>query len=268
MSDLNPKDRELSEDFSLACWDRTAKLWDRITTTGEDYYRTAFFGPLHLEACGDVRGLRVLDVGCGSGYFSRLLAERGAEAVGIDWSEQMIELARHREDEQPLGIVYRQMDAREVDQHFEIESFDLVTGCMSFMDIADPTPALSAAARVMKAAGRLVMCNIHPIQTTAVRQWATDANGKRIGLTVGGYFTTDRFYCEWGEESYGEKVAVVQHHFTIGRWFEMIEAAGLRIVKLDEPRATEAMIAAQPQLAGNDLVPFPLLMELKRADGI
>ena len=265
MAQSMPDDRELTEAFSLACWEKTAALWDRITHNGEDTFRAAFFGPLHLEACGDVRGLRVLDVGCGSGYFSRLLAERGAEVVGIDWSEKMIEMARGRETEQTLGITYRRMDAREVDQHFEAESFDLVTGCMAFMDIADPTPALAAAAGVMKPTGRLVMCNIHPIQTMALREWATDERGKRIGLTVGGYFTTDRFYCEWGEETYGEKVAVVQHHFTFGQWFEMISKAGLRIAKLDEPRAPEEIIADHPNLKGCDLVPFPLILELARA---
>jgi 2-polyprenyl-3-methyl-5-hydroxy-6-metoxy-1,4-benzoquinol methylase len=40
--------------------------------------------PLMLRLCGDVAGKRVIDVGCGEGRFSRMLAERGAASVGID----------------------------------------------------------------------------------------------------------------------------------------------------------------------------------------
>src|SRR6188508_3277987 len=53
-------------------------------------------GPL-LDVLGEVAGLRVLDAGCGSGYLSRILAERGAQVTGIDIAARLIALARARD---------------------------------------------------------------------------------------------------------------------------------------------------------------------------
>lgn len=49
---------------------------------------------LTMAACGDVRGKRILDVGCGSGRYAVALAERGAEVLGIDFASNMLALAR------------------------------------------------------------------------------------------------------------------------------------------------------------------------------
>jgi len=48
---------------------------------------------LALELCGDVRGKRILDVGCGSGRYTVELARRGADVVGVDFSQPMLDLA-------------------------------------------------------------------------------------------------------------------------------------------------------------------------------
>jgi 2-polyprenyl-3-methyl-5-hydroxy-6-metoxy-1,4-benzoquinol methylase len=48
---------------------------------------------LTMQACGDVRGKRILDVGCGSGRYAVALAEQGAEVLGIDFASNMLDLA-------------------------------------------------------------------------------------------------------------------------------------------------------------------------------
>lgn len=65
-----------------------------------------------LSAVGDVRGLRVLDLGCGSGFYARELARRGAASVtGVDCSEGMLDYARRRNESDKLAIDYIQADA-------------------------------------------------------------------------------------------------------------------------------------------------------------
>ncbi|WP_363800481.1 class I SAM-dependent methyltransferase [Lysobacter firmicutimachus] len=84
-----------------------------------------------LRVLGDTGGLRVLDLGCGSGLYTRAIAQRGARRVmGLDVSEGMIDYARRREDRTPLGIGYRWRDAtRAADTIADDlgERFDLVT---------------------------------------------------------------------------------------------------------------------------------------------
>jgi toxoflavin synthase len=73
----------------------------------------AFEAYSFLKLIGDVKGKRVLDVGCGDGHYTRMLRKAGAaEVVGIDISDRMIELAREQEACQSLGIEYRVEDAR------------------------------------------------------------------------------------------------------------------------------------------------------------
>ncbi len=62
-------------------------------------------------ALGDVTGRAVLDLACGPGFTSRMLAQAGASpVVGVDFSEEIIALARAQEAAQPLGIEYRVED--------------------------------------------------------------------------------------------------------------------------------------------------------------
>ena len=52
---------------SVEAWDSAADAWEEFVESGADYYRTELHGPALLAVCGDVSGLRVLDVGCGQG---------------------------------------------------------------------------------------------------------------------------------------------------------------------------------------------------------
>lgn len=83
--------------------------------------------PTFAKAVGRIDGLEALDLACGEGYTSRILAEQGAKrVVGVDISEEMIYLARQRERKLKQGIEYHVFDA----SHLEVRNlgkFDLVT---------------------------------------------------------------------------------------------------------------------------------------------
>jgi 2-polyprenyl-3-methyl-5-hydroxy-6-metoxy-1,4-benzoquinol methylase len=72
-----------------------------------DYYRYEFFGAAQVAACGDVNGLRLLDVGCGSGHFAREMAQRGTHVTAVDLSPRMIDHAQRIEALRPVGTEYR-----------------------------------------------------------------------------------------------------------------------------------------------------------------
>src|SRR3954464_7709862 len=72
-------------------WTASADAW--IALAPEHATRTLLLDPAVLAECGDLQGKRVLDVGCGEGRFSRLLAARGAYAVGLDPIAPLLEAA-------------------------------------------------------------------------------------------------------------------------------------------------------------------------------
>lgn len=90
------------------------------------------------------RGQRVLDIGCGTGVFLRLAADRGARPFGLDASEALLAIARERVPEADLraGEMAR--------LPYDDDSFDLVTGFNSFFFAADIVAALREAGRVAR----------------------------------------------------------------------------------------------------------------------
>jgi SAM-dependent methyltransferase len=116
-----------------------------------------------LQLIGDLRGLAVLDLACGEGYYTRELRQRGAARVlGVDLSEGMIRLARQEEARRPLGVEYRVQDARAVDG---AERFDLVVAAY-LLNYAATTGELRdmclALGRALKPGGRFVGVNNNP----------------------------------------------------------------------------------------------------------
>jgi SAM-dependent methyltransferase len=104
-----------------------------------------------LERVAPIGGRRVLDVGCGTGVFLRLAADRGAEPYGIDASETLLALARDRVPEADLRV--GEMESLP----YADDSFDLVTGFTSFFFANDMVAALREARRVAKPGASVVV---------------------------------------------------------------------------------------------------------------
>jgi SAM-dependent methyltransferase len=97
---------------------------------------------LTMAECGDVRGKRILDIGCGSGRYLITLARRGAEGVGIDFASNMIALAQNLAAER--GVADRCLFVNADFLEFEFEKkFDISLAIGLFDYIRDPTPILS-----------------------------------------------------------------------------------------------------------------------------
>lgn len=91
-------------------YDEIAGQYDQSAEERSD--RESVLVPSAKYYLGDLAGKSVLDLACGSGYFTRLIEAWGADTVvGADISAEMIDIARRRERENPLGIEYHVADA-------------------------------------------------------------------------------------------------------------------------------------------------------------
>src|SRR5437899_10843464 len=108
-----------SELDAREAWNSGADAFIQFVESGADYYRQLVRGPGRLAACGDGRRVSALDLGCGHGYFSRLLARAGDTVTGIDLSDHLLAHAIEQEAGAPLGINYLRMDAAQIGAHFQ-----------------------------------------------------------------------------------------------------------------------------------------------------
>ncbi|KKS28675.1 MAG: Methyltransferase type 11 [Parcubacteria group bacterium GW2011_GWC2_42_11] len=158
------------------------------------FHRKYITYPSWLTACGDVKDTHILDLGCGSGRSSRLLARQGAKIVGLDNSQVQLYLAKTEEEKNPLGIEYVFGEASDLSR---FKKFDMVTAAM-LLHYAQSEEQLVGMcieiARVLVERGRLVtltLCPKHPVQAYHPllgysSEWVGRAfqNGSEIKITL------------------------------------------------------------------------------------
>ena len=129
------------EDDVMNVWDEATEAWTSFVKEGKDYYRDWLNNPATFELIGDVKDKQVLDLACGEGYNTRILARKGAKVIGVDFSERMIGRAREEEVERPLGITSYVSDATNLEA-LPSNHFDLATCFMSMQDIENLEEAI------------------------------------------------------------------------------------------------------------------------------
>lgn len=125
-----------------------------------DITRKHLLNPAIFELLGDVRNKTVLDAGCGQGYLSRLLTNKGATVTAIEPSDAFYTYALRREQTEKLGIHYLQADLSTWAP--TLNTFDFVIANMVFMDIPDYEPALEHCVAALKSNGGLIFSILHP----------------------------------------------------------------------------------------------------------
>ncbi|HSC26795.1 MAG TPA: class I SAM-dependent methyltransferase [Vicinamibacterales bacterium] len=260
-----PEDRTAFNDSkAAAAWNEGAEAWDQFVESGSDYYRHEVHGPALLAASEPLPGRKVLDLGCGQGFFSRQLASRGAQVVGIDIAEELLRLARAREAQQALGIDYRTLSASDVARELPRGSFDLVTACMSLQDMADVSGALDGTAAVLRPGGRMVFSVPHPVTDTPFREWERDAAGRKRCLELSGYFDTGQAMFHWNMPRLMYHWSTPYRRYTLSEWSALVTGAGFSIGSLSEPRPTPEQLAANPNLHDCSLMPLFLIFDLQK----
>ena len=149
-------------DEARRIWDANADWWDGQLGDGSPFQRE-LLEPATLRLVEPARGQLILDVACGAGRMSRLLAARGAQVLAVDFSERF--LARARERKAPEArIEYRLLDATRKDQLAALGAarFDAAVATMALMDMARIEPLFEALAALLKPGGRFVFSILHP----------------------------------------------------------------------------------------------------------
>jgi ubiquinone/menaquinone biosynthesis C-methylase UbiE len=240
-------------------WNDAAESWVDFVRKGKDYYREGLNNPAAFELIGDITGLSVLDLACGEGYNTRILAGKSAKVTGIDFSEKMIEFAKQEEEREKLGICYKVMNA--VDLHeFPNNRFDLATCFMSLQDIQDFEKAISEVARILKHGGRFVFSIPHPC-TEMIR--LHEPEGEKI-RAIETYFRKMQYTIEWNMERLTRPFKTTSFHRTLTEYSTALHKSKLVVTRLVEPRPTPKALQKHPGLQDVLNIPQSVVIESKK----
>ena len=128
------------------------------------------FRPLHqinplrltwIENLIPLKGLRVLDVGCGGGILADAMARKGADVLGIDLASKALKVAQlHALEAQTEGVTYKEISAEALAVE-QPETFDVVT-CMEMLEhVPDPSLVVQACAKLVKPGGHVFFSTIN-----------------------------------------------------------------------------------------------------------
>jgi SAM-dependent methyltransferase len=178
-----------------------------------------------LDVLGDVAGLDVVELGCGTAYFSAWLAKRGARVVGVDPTPAQLETARRMMRE--TGIGFELVQASGEDVPLPDTSFDLALSEHGAAIWADPHRWIPEAARLLRAGGRLVF--LHP---TPLAHLCFPDFGPITTELKRSYHGLGRV--EWPGEDEG-----VEYQLTHGDWIALMRDSGFeieRLIELEPPK--------------------------------
>jgi SAM-dependent methyltransferase len=208
-----------------------------------------------------VEGLTGLDLGCGEGHNTRLLAEREARMSAIDVAPAFVRYAREEERSRPAGIRYAAASAQRLP--FRDAAFDFATAFMSLMDMPDPHAALREAWRVLRPGGFLQFSITHPCFDPPYRKLLRDGRGVAYALEVGGYFEDTHgridqwLFSEAPTARAGLRpFQVPRFHRPLSVWLNAVVDAGFQIERVAEPCVDRETAARFPVVADTRVVAY------------
>ncbi|HEY3849000.1 MAG TPA: class I SAM-dependent methyltransferase [Acetobacteraceae bacterium] len=203
----------------------------------------------------DMRGLKVLDLGCGFGWFCRWARDQGAASVlGVDVSERM--LARAAASTRDPAITYTRADL----ELFEPApaSFDLVYSSLAFHYVAGLEPLITRVHWSLLPGGGFVFSVEHPIYTApADPGWSLDPAGRK-SWPVNGYL------CEGPRSTDWLTRGVIKQHRTLATYINMLLRIGFLLSCVEEWGPTDEQVASRPELADERQRPPFLLVSARR----
>lgn len=186
--------------------------------------------PMIEQLLAGIAPCRVADLGCGSGILTRWLAEQGYDAVGADFSETLIGIARTENPALEFSVADITATA------YPDDSFALVTSALVMHYLSDLRPAFAEFARILESGGQAVFTMHHPVDEVC-HSHPTEA-GVRV---IEPYFHRDAYQFEM------ENMRLTAYHHTFEDIAECLFASGFVIERLVEARMPESARESFPK---------------------
>lgn len=199
----------------------------------------------------DLHGLRVVDLGCGFGWFCRWVREQGAaQVLGFDLSERMLDRAHTMTSDTAITYVRADLERLELPE----ASCDLAFSSLALHYLADLEPLLAEVQRALIPGGRFVFSVEHPIYTAPAHPgWQVEVDGRKT-WPVDGYLSEGPRTTDWLAPG------VIKQHRTLGTYLNLLIRLGFTLLHVEEWGPSVAQVVGRPEWAEERERPMFLLI--------
>ena len=238
-------------------YDKLAESYHKMRTTKHPkgwFFNEHLEMPTTLELLGNVRGKKILDFGCGTGIYARLLTKKGAKVKGFDISPEMIEIAKEESPELDLRVasVYK--------IPFK-EKFDIVLSSLTVHYVDDWDKMFRQVSNVLKKGGLFIFSTGNPITECSESINIKGKKEKVFGRI--NYFDEKKMYLDW-KYGNGKKIKVHFFHRTYETIIKTILKNGFEIIEYKDAKPTKQGLKLFPEYKFYDTFPFFNVWKVKK----
>ncbi len=211
---------------AIASWNSSSRAALEDTAVDGDFAKRHLANPHLLRLAGPLAGRRVLDAGCGNGYLSRMLAERGSIVTGVEPAQVLFDFAVEKDRH---GSTFIQADLCAPPDLGA--PFDVVICSMVLVSIPDWRAAMRTCADVLRPGGTLVVALPHPCFADLWRTWRTN-----------GFYRTSEYLAE---RTMPGPVAT-DFHRPLSAYLNEMARLGCTLTEMVEPGLDPALVPTGP----------------------
>lgn len=183
--------------------------------------------PMIAELLGESRvAAKVLDLGCGSGLLSRWLVDQRWDVAGVDFSEELIAIAKQENPEIDFSVA----DVRSTP--YSDGAFDVIVSGLVLHYLQDLAPVFMEVSRILMDDGVFIFTMHHPFDEVTNVTW----NGTEFTATANAYFHNDEY--TW---TMLDGMELVSYHHTFENISTALFHAGFVIERIVEARADHSL---------------------------
>ncbi len=191
---MKTEEKEIIEKYGIV-----AEEYHETRVAGEGFYNEYLEMPATLNMLGEIKGKKILDFGCGTGIYLKLLTDKGAIVKGFDISPKMLEIAKRENPK--LDLRLGSGNKIPFNEKFDIVVAPLVLGYLENWDLV-----FSQIKRFLSKNGFFVFSIRNPVIESFGK--LKEKQGEIFDLKMRNYFKEDKFYTKW------KKIEMPSYHKT------------------------------------------------------
>ncbi|MCE7733762.1 MAG: class I SAM-dependent methyltransferase, partial [Candidatus Heimdallarchaeota archaeon] len=246
---------------SKTIWDENAEHWAGTMPEGGDVHHKQLIIPNLLDLLSPKEDEKILDVGCGEGTVSRILARKGCELTGIDISQNMLNYGILKEKEEKLGISYYNYDATEIGSKLKGNRFDKIFSNMAIMDMDLYKKIFSNIFLLLKPGGVFVFSITHPCfgwPTTNTVKLPKDSQRNEDKILIFREYSSGVTVID-----FDPKLRLLYFTRSISEYLNSLMKIGYIFDEMREPKVNKELAYKYPRDFYNDLTDYPAFLLIK-----